>query len=337
MEQKNSDQNRKMKRGARIVAKNWLHLRKRQKVLVVSSEKHVIEAQILKEACMERAHQVDLMLVEEKGKKIGIFFDKNEDIFEAYDVIIGATDYSLVTTKAVKKARTKGKKYLSFPLSTNNGESMLSYDFLFMDTKKSKMMAGVIKKYIDEATYLRITTKSGSDVQFRKKGRNAGFFNGDIRDGNGFSSASIELYVPIEENQTNGVLYLDGSLGYIGAVKEPFRIEFKDGRIVSIEDTEDGQRLKEYIESFEDERMYVAAEFGIGLNSFAKCIGNCYIEDESAYGTYHIGFGRNLALGGAFEASGHFDLVTHKPDIYADNRKIMEQGRVIVPEPQIFV
>lgn len=337
MEQKHSDQNRKMKRGARIVVKNWLHLRRKQKVLVVSSEKHVIEAQILKEACMERSHQVDLMLVEEKGKKIGVFFDKNEDIFRAYDVIIGATDYSLVTTKAVKKARARGKKYLSFPLSTNNGQSMLSYDFLYMDTKKSKMMANVIKKYIDDATYLRITTKLGSDVRFRKKGRNAGFFNGDIRDGNGFSSASIELYVPIEEDQTNGVLYLDGSLGYIGAVKEPFRIELKDGRIASIEDTEDGQKLKEYIASFEDERMYVAAEFGIGLNSFAKCIGNCYIEDESAYGTYHIGFGRNLALGGAFEASGHFDLVTRKPDIYADNRKIMERGRVIVPEPQVFV
>lgn len=337
MEQVDANQSQRMKRGARIIAKNWLHLRRKQKVLIVSSEKHIEEAQILKTVGMEYSRQVDLMLVEEKEKKIGIFFDKNETIFDAYDVIIGATDYSLVTTKAVRAARKKGKKYLSLPLSTNNGQSMLAYDFLQMDTKKSKMMANVIKRYIDEATYLRVTTKTGSDVRFRKKGRNAGFFNGDIRDGNGFSSASIELYVPIEEDQTNGVLYLDGSLGYIGAVKDAFRIEFKNGRIDSIENTADGIRLKEYIESFEDERMYVAAEFGIGLNSFAKCIGNCYIEDESAYGTYHIGFGRNLALGGAFEASGHFDLVTHEPDIYADNRKIMERGRVIVPEPQVFV
>lgn len=173
-------------------------------------------------------------------------------------------------------------------------------------------------------------------MRFRKKGRNAGFFNGDIRDGNGFSSASIELYVPIEEDQTNGGLYLDGSLGYIGAVKEPVRIEFQNGRIIDIEENEDGRRLKTYIESFDDDRMYVTAEFGIGLNSFAKCVGNCYIEDEPSYGTYHIGFGRNLALGGAFEACGHFDLVTHEPDIYTDNRKIMERGRVLVPEPQVF-
>ena len=111
-------------------------------------------------------------------------------------------------------------------------------------------------------------------------------------------------------------MYLDGSLGYIGAVREPFRIEIQNGKIVFIEETEDGKRLKEYLESFEDERMYTAGEL--------------------AYGTYHIGFGRNLALGGAYEASGHFDLVMLEPDIYTDNRKIMERGRVIVPEPQLY-
>lgn len=213
---------------------------------------------------------------------------------------------------------------------------MLSYEFLEMDTKKSKLMANVIKKYMDTASFLHVTTKSGTDISFRKQGRNVGFFNGDVRDGRGFSSASIELYVPIEEDQTEGVLHLDGSLGYIGAVRKPFWIEIRHGKIISIEDTDDGKRLRNYIESFEDERMYIAGEFGIGLNSFAKCIGNCYIEDESAFGTFHIGFGRNLALGGEYEASGHFDLVTLEPDIYADNRKIMEKGKLIIPEPQIY-
>ena len=52
---------------------NWLHLRMKQKVLIVSSEKHVVEARILKEACMEHSLQVDLMLLEEKGKNRDIF------------------------------------------------------------------------------------------------------------------------------------------------------------------------------------------------------------------------------------------------------------------------
>jgi len=53
-------------------------------------------------------------------------------------------------------------------------------------------------------------------------------------------------------------------------------------------------------------------------------------EIESAYGTCHLGFGRNIALGGNYEANGHFDVVMLKPTIYADNRMIMEDG-VMVP------
>ncbi len=58
-----------------------------------------------------------------------------------------------------------------------------------------------------------------------------------------------------------------------------------------------------------DPRIYIAGELGIGLNSCSNCLGNCYIEDESAYGTFHVGLGRNIALGGVQNAKGHFDLV----------------------------
>ena len=65
--------------------------------------------------------------------------------------------------------------------------------------------------------------------------------------------------------------------------------------------------------------------------------GNCYIEDESTYGTFHIGFGRNIALGGVQDASGHYDLVTHAPCIYVDNRMIMDHGQLTVLEPSIYI
>lgn len=322
--------------GADIIAKKWLHLRRREKCVIVTTTTHLDEGQIMKQRFQKVNRNVDFMVMEETGEKIGEFFDKNETVFDNYDVIVGATDYSIVTTVAVKRAIGRGSKFLSLPLSTNNNKAMLGFDFIRMDTKKSKLMANVIKKYIDDAQSVRVTTKLGTNLVFMKRGRPAGFFNGDVRDGYGFSSASIELYVPIEETKTNGILMLDGSLGYAGAVKKPFRVEIKDGRIVDIEESEDGKRLKEYIESFQDERMYITAELGIGLNSLSKCVGNCYIEDESAYGTFHIGFGRNIALGGIQEASSHYDLVTHNADIFADNRIIIKDGRVTVPEPQVY-
>ena len=326
----------KMCEGADIIAKDWLHLRRGERCLLVTTTTHIEEAQLMKQRFELLTGKVDLMVMEETGKTVGEFFDEHSTIFDDYTVIVGAADYSIVTTKAAKRAIGRGSKFLSLPLSTNNGKSMLGFDFIKMDTKKSRLIAGVIKRYLDDAQVVRVTTASGTDLRFFKRGRYAGFFNGDVRAGKGFSSASIELYVAIEETETVGTLILDGSLGYIGKVEKPFRIIFKGGRITEIEDTPDGRRLKEYLESFNDERMYIAAELGIGLNTLSKCAGNCYIEDESSYGTFHIGFGRNVALGGVQEANGHFDLVTFEPDIFADNRKIIEQGRVIIPEPQVY-
>ena len=68
------------------------------------------------------------------------------------------------------------------------------------------------------------------------------------------------------------------------------------------------------MEKYFDPRIYIAGELGIGLNSCSNCLGNCYIEDESAYGTFHVGLGRNIALGGVQNAKGHFDLVCREPE-----------------------
>ncbi len=74
-------------------------------------------------------------------------------------------------------------------------------------------------------------------------------------------------------------------MGYIGLVEEPVHLRFEKGWLVEIEDNASGRRLRHYIDSFKDARMAVPAEFGIGLNKYAKCQGNSYIEDESSFGT----------------------------------------------------
>lgn len=322
--------------GAEIVIRSWLGLKRRERLLIVTDDTHMREAKALRSCAIARGSSVDIMVVEKHGIQIGVFFDQHEDVFDEYQAVIGAADYSLVTTRAAKRAIVQGKKFLSLPLSTNTEKSMLAYDFLKMDTKKSKLMARIIMKYLENSDGIHVTTEAGTDLKFYKRHRQPGFFNGVVKDGRGYSSASIELYIPIEETMTAGTLILDGSYGYLGKVEQPVRILIQGGRMTEIQDSPAGQKLQTYLEQYHDPRMYIAAELGIGLNSYSKCRGECYIEDESSYGTFHIGFGRNLALGGVQEASGHFDLVTHDPDIYADNRKIMERGKIILPEPAIY-
>jgi leucyl aminopeptidase (aminopeptidase T) len=246
------------------------------------------------------------------------------------DVIVGASNYSLITTEAVKEALKNKSRFLSLPLSTNNGKSLLEFDLMKMDTDETEDMAKRLIKHIEKAETLRVTTDKGTDISFRKKGRKTSFFNGVANSNGGFGSASFEVYVAIEEDQTHGKLALDGSMGYIGKVNDTIHLQFNDGKISEIEQNKDGKKLEEYIKTFNDENMYHACEFGIGLNKFSKCVGDSYIEDESTFGTFHIGMGRNIALGGKLYANGHFDIVTNEPNIFADGVMVMEKGRIIV-------
>lgn len=325
-----------MMRGARIVIQEWVRVKPWDKLLIVTTKEHLEEAELLKTCAAGKARSVHSLIVENTGRHVGVFFDMNEEVFDPYSAIIAATDYSLVTTKAAKRAIQRHRKFLSLPLSTNDGRSMLEYDFMTMDTKKSRLMAKVIMKYLRHSTKIHVTTPAGTDLHVYKENRKPGFFNGVLKDGKGYSSASIEVYVSIEETKSEGIMVLDGSLGYIGRAEEPTRILFREGRITEIEETSTGKRLKQYMEDYHDPRIYIGGEFGIGLNSYSQCLGNCYIEDESAYGTFHIGLGRNLALGGKQNASGHFDLVCLEPDIYTDNRQIMQEGKIIIPEPVVY-
>lgn len=318
-----------LSRGAKIVAKRWLQVQPQESLLIVTCEQHCEEAEEISHYARLCQAKVELMVFPEQKGQVGHYFDEHEDAFDAYDVILGATTHSLVTTRAVKRAIERGSRFLSLPLSTNDGRSMLEYDFLLMDTNESKKMGDYLVQMLNGSEFIRVVTEAGTDLTFEKRNRDAKFFNGSTKLCNGYASSSFEVYVPVEETKTNGIAYVDASLGYLGITDESVKLRLSEGRIVEIEENATGQKLKKYLENFEDEGMYVAGEFGIGLNTHAACSGNCYIEDESTYGTFHIGFGRNIALGGVHNAKAHFDLVFHKPDIYAGDKLIMKHGEIV--------
>ena len=316
--------------GAQTVIESWMCLKDGDRLLIVTDSCHKEEAELLKEVAVKCGSKADILITQTRGKLVGMYFDANPFAFSDYDYIIGATDYSLVTTLAAKNAIREGKKFLSLPLHTNDNRSMLEYSFLNCDTEKSKAVAQRLINKLAHCHTVHVTTQKGTDLYFYKKDRPARFFNGKVHDCEGYSSASIEVYVPIQEDKTHGKFVVDGSYGYIGKVVTPFEVLFNNGRITQIENSADGIKLKDFIDDYKDDKMYVAGELGIGLNPLSRCEGNCYIEDESALGTFHIGLGRNLALGGIWEASGHFDLTAHKPDIYADGFKIVHSGQIII-------
>ena len=199
-----------------------------------------------------------------------------------------------------------------------------------MDPEEAERTGRGMLSALERAERVHITTALGTDLTFGKRGRQPGLFNGLADCPGKVGSSSFEIYMGVEETATEGVAVLDGSLGYLGSPGERIRLAFRAGRLTEIEANAAGERLRRYMDSFGDPGIYVAGELGIGLNRKSRCVGNCYIEDESAFTTFHIGMGRNLALGGVHDAAGHFDLVFRRPTIHAGGVLVMEDGRPAV-------
>ena len=319
----------KMQKGADIVIHRGCQLKRREKLLIITDHSHLRESAALQKSAEIIDDFVVTIVIPENCTQAGTLFDSMLEFLLSNDVIIGATNYSLITTRAVREVLTHGSRYLSLPLSTNNGRSMLAFDFMGMDPEEARRCSANMIHYLNESDTVRITTPLGTNLTFGKKGITAGLFHGMASHPGQVGSSSFEVYIGIEETKTNGHAVLDGSMGYVGRPPEHIQLEFRDGRLVSIEHNESGIFLQDYMERFGDPGIFVAGELGIGLNKKSRCLGNCYIEDESTYGTFHIGMGRNLALGGVHDAAGHFDLVFHSPTIYAGDVVIMKDGLVV--------
>ena len=317
-------------KGAKIIIGDWLNIKDGEKLLIITDGTHINEAGSLRDEAEKLGAIVVTIIVPENSTHNGYIFEDMESMFVKYDAIIGATNYSLITTNTVKYAIERQSRFLSLPLSVNNDKSLLSFEFINMDTKESKEMGNKINEYLNEVDSIRITTKLGTDLSLGKCNRRAGVFNGQALNPGDVSSSSFEVYIGVEESKTQGKAILDGSFGYLGVIEENTKLVFENGRLIEIEETPSGKILKEYMDSFEDERIYTVGELGIGLNKLSRCNGSCYIEDESAYGTFHLGMGRNIALGGIQDAKGHFDLVFHNPDIYAGETLIIKDGKIII-------
>lgn len=315
--------------GISIVMNHWVQVQPEELIHFITDENHMAEAKAMERWAVSHGAILKTTVLPSQRVQCGDVLEGMNHQLSVANVIIGATDYSFITTDAVRQATAKGARFLSLPLSCADGSSILEQDFIAMNTHWTSRAAKALLRRLNHCDAIRVVTKAGTDLRLCNRGRKGACFNGVAGKKGSLSSASFECCIPIVETGTNGDLWLDASLGYLGGIRHPFPVSFHDGRLSCTANSPDALRLREYIESFHDPKMWYSAEFGIGLNTIARCRGISYIEDESSYGTFHIGMGRNLALGGQQDAAGHFDIIADRPTIYAGDVMVMREGRVI--------
>ncbi len=318
-------------KGVSIILHDWLNVRKDESIHFITDETHMREAEAFERWAYGADANLKTTILNSQLVQKGDIIESMTDVFCKEDVIIGATDFSFITTNAIKTAVKKGARFLSLPLSCSDGSSLLENDFIQMDPRVTYRDAKKIIDVMKHAKTVHVTTKKGTDMYFDIEGRRPGYFNGRAGRKGLIGSSSFEVFVAPNEDKTEGVLYLDASFGYIGLVNNTVKCVFEKGRLVSVESEGSGaDKLSSYISSFNSPNMYKPGELGIGLNRISRTRGISYIEDESAYHTFHIGMGRNIGLGGRQEAAGHFDIVTNLPTIKAGGRLIMKDGEIVL-------
>lgn len=89
--------------GADVIIRDWVRLRAGERILIVSSQKYAVEVAAMQQAAQAVGSVADVLMLDDLHEQVGQYFDDREDAFDPYNAVIGAAEYSLITTRAVKR------------------------------------------------------------------------------------------------------------------------------------------------------------------------------------------------------------------------------------------
>lgn len=250
-----------------------------------------------------------------------------EGLCEA-DAAVLAAIFSLSNSKARQKATGRGTRIISVPGCSEELFKSPAIDVNFNEQKKLIERLGNLLR---ETSVINITSDLGTNVRAKIRGQKIVPQTALARTPGSFAPfPNIEIAVGPSLEGVEGVLFVDGAIIPVGQMKNPVRIEIEKGTIVSITGGKEAEDFKKLLADYNDPNMYKVVEIGIGLNPKAKIGRGFMAEDESQFGTLHLGIGEGSTFGVPISAVSHADLVIRKPTILFDETIIFEKEKLII-------
>lgn len=319
-----------MLHGALRLARINAGLKPEEKALIVCDTDNLALAKVLAYAIKSIGAEYSICIMEPRSTHGENPTDAIAAAMQEVDVIFAPTRFSLSHSEARIRANEKGVRFISMP---DYSEDMmkkgcaLDADFLGIYETVKKL-----QKILTDADEIHITTEAGTDMTVQTAGRIGNEVSGVCRTpGTWGSPPNIEVNVSPIENQSEGVVVVDGSIPMpeIGVLSEPVILKIENGKIIDCSGGPAAETFRKLLRIEENPANDTLAEFGIGLNNMAVLKGSM-LEDEGAYGTCHFGFGFNKDQGGMSDASVHIDCVYKNPDVIVDGKKIIQKGILII-------
>lgn len=237
------------------------------------------------------------------------------------DVAVCITTHSMTHTAARKQAAAAGTRVATMPGITDD---MFSHGAITADYAQVKALTEQVAALLSAGSRVRVE-KDGLALSFSIDGREGILSTGlYLNPGESGNLPSGEAYIAPLEGTADGQIKVDGSIAGIGALDSPMVLTVEQGRLVAAEG-EHGAKLLDMLGAGDGRLL---GEFGIGTNNKARITG-VVLEDEKVYGTIHVAFGSNNTFGGVVAAGVHIDAVVMKPDVYIDDKLIMQAGELL--------
>lgn len=314
-----------LEEAAEIAVRDCMGVKQNEMVLVITDSNKITIGQALCEQAGKYAAKAELIKIP-IGKRHGEEPPSwiNREMLK-YDVILIPTTRSLSHTKARQEVMQAGARIASMPGITE--EIMIRG--MNADYKAIQKRTNALKEIIGNSKVVKITTEAGTNISMSIEGRKCFGGAGIYHEKGAFGNLPAgEACLGPVEGTTNGVFIVDASIGGIGKVDKPIKVDVKGGYAVKIEGGKSAEKLRNMLKGLGKE-AYNIAELGIGTNDAAKISGNV-LEDEKVLGTAHIALGNNLYYGGHVDVPIHTDGVFFKPTIWLDDKVIMEKGKLLI-------
>jgi len=187
-----------------------------------------------------------------------------------------------------------------------------------------------------QAKRMRITTPSGTDIEFENDSSRPVFCEGIVTEKPGDYMLIGQVdWAPIEET-INGVIAFDGSVwppDELGLLASPVLLDVREGRVVEVRGGREAKALEKWLASFQDPAMYNVVHISYGCNPGAKLTGYI-IEDERVWGCVEWGLGHQgeSFKGKAGPARSHTDGICLNASIWMGENQVSDEGSFIHPE-----
>jgi len=308
-----------------IAVRDCMGAKPGEKILIVTDEPMRSIAYPLRQAAVQLGH--DVLLAEMIARKTN-----GEEppppvaaLMKQFDIVFCPTSTSLTHTDARRAASEAGVRVATLP----GVDEAIMIRCMNADYQSIARRTHAICRLMEKTREIRVTAPAGTDVVLPMAGRTAHASSGLFTErGQWGNLPTGEAYLAPLENESTGLVVVDGSMAGIGMVRTPISIRVEAGYATEIKGGEEAERLKQLLEPHGRLARNVA-EFGVGTNDRAILSGNI-LEDEKVQGTIHIAFGDNKSMGGTIRVASHLDGLIKHPTVWFDDRKIMDDGKLLI-------